>query len=262
MIKIRYDSTPCQVPMKQQEAINKMLPFCLHPVLSFLFPWPENPVGLAPDAVAACRCGRDGHWTQAAREAWTAWASTCRATPFSTHQMENELFGKSGRIPPARSKASHEFCFSPRVMGIIRWRCPRLSQLSGKRRAPSSQAHSTAESWVQLNYGLWIPQNLWKHQTCPWLQTCPPALGPDGHYFPLMVVSMSGSWQDKTGCFGLFMLWFPQLWQLIFTGPFLKPSWESTQWPRWRGLQRWMGSLSGHAIVWELVSVDWSHTSA
>lgn len=82
----------------------------------------------------------------------------CRATPFSTHQMENKLFGKTGWIPPVRTKESNEFCFPPTVMGIIMCWCSRLSQLSGKREVCSKQSGtyhcrvvSTAELWTLNN---------------------------------------------------------------------------------------------------------------
>lgn len=111
-----------------------MLVFCLHPVLSFLFPWPETSAGLAPTtlpAFSACRPGRVDPEQQ--EKLGLPKHPPCRASSFCTYQMEIELFGKSGWIPAAGSEEDRELCFPPRVTGVIRCRRPGLSQLSEKR---------------------------------------------------------------------------------------------------------------------------------
>lgn len=213
-----------------------MLAACLHPALSFLFPWPESPTGLAPSAVpalSACSPGRDWHWPWAAREAWSVWASTL--------QGQSLLHSPNGQWAPwkigmhtTRGKQGELWAVLPtQAKGVISWQCPGLRQLSGKWGIP----------WVVRHTSLWSDQYSWtmsleclriygntRLDMAPNMPSCAWCLWPlffSARYF--FSISLSRSQKDKIVHLGLFMLWLPQLclpvclkglkaW--IFTDPF------------------------------------------
>lgn len=165
------------------------LPWCWLPALTL--PCPPCSLGLkAPQAwhpvqsqpsVPAALAGTDTDPEQQEKLGLPEHPS-CRANPFCTLQMDTELFGKSGWIPPVRSKESRELCFPPRAMAAISCQCPGLRQLSGKWGMPHVTVASTAELCLLNVLGFIGMPDL------TWFQIQPPVLGPYDHYFFLVVI--------------------------------------------------------------------------